>query len=239
MVGSGAAMGFLALAFWLVPLPGGRRVQPEPTPATARATAKATPDPTAPTGASHTAHSPRLVTVPLLLLGIAIGTYVASEVGVSNWLVRFLEPAPISTATLALSLFWAGLAAGRLVSSQIADRFDHIRFTTACAWLLAVALTGAIVVPLLPVSIALFALAGFASGPIFPMIVAIGGERYPDRSAGVGGFLTGMGVVGGTIYPPAMGILSVTVGLPIAMFGNVLLAVACGVALVLVGRQRG
>ena len=239
MVGSGAAMGFLALAFWLVPLPGGRRAGPPSAPATTTATPAATPDPTARTAASPTALSPRLVTVPLLLLGIAIGTYVASEVGVSNWLVRFLEPAPISTATLALSLFWAGLAAGRLVSSQIADRFDHIRFTTACAWLLAVALTGAIVVPLLPASIALFALAGFASGPIFPMIVAIGGERYPDRSAGVGGFLTGMGVVGGTIYPPAMGILSVTVGLPIAMFGNVLLAVACGVALVLVGRQRG
>ena len=50
------------------------------------------------------------------------------------------------------------------------------------------------------------------------------------RSAGVGGFLTGMGVVGGTIYPPAMGLLSVTVGLPVAMFGNVLLAVIFVVA---------
>ena len=31
-----------------------------------------------------------LLTGPLLLLGIAIATYVASEVGVSNWIVRFL-----------------------------------------------------------------------------------------------------------------------------------------------------
>ena len=37
-----------------------------------------------------------------------------SEVGVSNWLVRFLEPAPLTTATLALSLYWAGLTVGRL-----------------------------------------------------------------------------------------------------------------------------
>ena len=79
------------------------------------------------------------------------------------------------------------------MSSQIADRFDHVRFTTTCALLLGVALAGAIAVPSLPVSIALFAVSGFASGPIFPMIVAIGGERYADRSAAVSGLLTGFG----------------------------------------------
>ena len=30
---------------------------------------------------------------------------------------------------------------------------------------------------MLPLSIALFGLAGVASGPVFPMIVALGGER--------------------------------------------------------------
>ena len=74
-----------------------------------------------------------LLAGPLLLLGIAIAAYVASEVGVSNWIVRFLEPAPLATATLALSLYWAGLTVGRLVSSVIADRFDHLRFTIACS----------------------------------------------------------------------------------------------------------
>jgi MFS transporter, FHS family, glucose/mannose:H+ symporter len=178
------------------------------------------------------------VALPLALLGIAILTYVASEVGVSNWLVRFLEPAPLSTATLALSLFWGGLAVGRLVSSQLADRFDHVTFTAACAVILSVALIGAIAVPSLPMSIALFAVVGVASGPIFPMIQAIGGERYPDRSAAVGGLLTGCGVVGGTIYPPLMGVLSVTVGLTAAMFGNVILGFVCAGVLLAVRRDR-
>ena len=91
-------------------------------------------------GAVEPASTPRAARVgrsllagPLLLLGVAIAAYVASEVGVSNWIVRFLEPAPLTTATLALSLFWAGLTVGRLVSSAIADRFDHLRFTVACA----------------------------------------------------------------------------------------------------------
>ena len=41
-----------------------------------------------------------------------------------------------------------------------------------------------------------------------------------------------MAIVGSIVYPPAMGFLSVTVGLTFAMLGNALLAVACVVALV-------
>ena len=177
------------------------------------------------------------VSLPLALLGLAILAYVAAEVGVSNWIVRYLGSAPLSTATLALSLFWGGLAVGRLISARIADRFDHVRFTVACAIGLAVALLGAIVVPSLPVSIALVTRTGVACGPIFPMIIAIGGERHADRSAGVGALLTGFGVVGGTVYPPLMGVLSVTVGLTAAMLGNVLLGLVCAAALVAFARR--
>jgi fucose permease len=170
------------------------------------------------------------------LLGFAIAAYVASEVGVSNWVVRFLEPAPLTTATLALSLFWLGIMLGRLVSSAIADRFDHLTFTVVCALAMGVLIGVAVLTPALPLSILAFAAAGAAAGPIFPMIVAIGGERYPERSAAVGGSLVGMAVVGSTIYPPLMGFLSVTVGLTVAMLGNVVLALACAIALVVFGR---
>jgi FHS family glucose/mannose:H+ symporter-like MFS transporter len=173
----------------------------------------------------------------LLLLGIAIAAYVASEVGVSSWLVRFLEPAPLTTATLALSLYWAGLTVGRLVASVIADRFDHLRFTIACALAVAFLVAVAVLAPSLPISIAAFAAAGVASGPVFPMIVAIGGERYPERSAAVGGSLTGMGIVGSIVYPPTMGLLSVTVGLTVAMLGASLLAIASALALMAFGRE--
>jgi nitrate/nitrite transporter NarK len=107
----------------------------------------------------------------------------------------------------------------------------------ACAAGLAIVLVGAILIPSLPVSIGLFALAGVASGPIFPMIIAIGGERYRDRSTAVSGFLGGTGVLGSIVYPAIMGFLSVSVGLTIAMLGNAVLALACAIALVLVGRS--
>ena len=224
-VGTGAIVSLLAVAYAIVPMPSGRR-------ANEAASAGA---PAAPGGL----RGRRLLAGPLLLLGIAIATYVASEVGVSNWLVRFLEPAPLTTATLALSLYWAGLTVGRLISSAIADRFDHLRFTIACVLALAALVAVAVLIPMLSLSMAAFALAGVASGPVFPMIVAIGGDRYPERSAAVGGSLTGMAVVGSTVYPPLMGFLSVTVGLTVAMLGNAVLAIASALALVAFGRVTG
>lgn len=234
-IGTGVVVATLTLAYVVVPMPGGRRTAADRAASEARASvADATRGP-------GTGDDRRLLAGPLLLLGLAIAAYVASEVGVSNWLVRFLDPAPLTTATLALTLFWAGIAVGRLVSSAIADRFDHLRFTITSAIGMAVFVGLAVTAPTLPLSIAAFAAAGVASGPVFPMIVAIGGERYPERSAAVGGALTGMAVAGSVIYPPAMGLLSVTVGLTAAMLGNVVLALVSALALVAFGRatRRG
>jgi hypothetical protein len=44
-------------------------------------------------------------------------------------------------------------------------------------------------------------------------------------------------VTGSTTYPPIMGFLSVSVGLTVAMVGNIILGLACAGALVLVGRS--
>jgi FHS family glucose/mannose:H+ symporter-like MFS transporter len=176
---------------------------------------------------------------PLIALEIAIGCYVASEIGVSNWLIRFLEDAPLALATTSLSLFWGGLAVGRLVSARVSDRFDHLQFAAISALAAGVATIAAVLVPSTEASIALFAVVGFASGPVFPLIIAIGGERHPGRSSAVSGFLTASAVIGGTIYPPVMGFLSVNVGLPVAMLGAGALGVACSGALLLARPRRG
>jgi len=219
MVVSAVPLVGLAIAYAFVPMPSGRRPRSEPA-------------------AAGPIAAGRLLSGPLILLGVAIATYVAAEIGVSNWLVRYLEPAPLATATLALSLTWAGATVGRLLSSAISDRFDHLRFTIVCIVAMGLAIAAAVAAPSLPLSITLFTLAGVASGPVFPMIIALGGERYPERSAAVGGSLVGFAVVGSTIYPPAIGFLSVTVGLPIAMAGNAVLSLLGAGALIAFGRSR-
>ena len=85
--------------------------------------------------------------------------------------------------------------------------------------------------PSVGASIVLFGLVGFASGPVFPMIVAIAGDRFPERSAAVGGFMTGAAVFGSVLYPPIMGFMSVNIGLAAAMLGAGVLSLACAVSL--------
>ncbi|HJW21266.1 MAG TPA: MFS transporter, partial [Candidatus Limnocylindrales bacterium] len=156
---------------------------------------------------------------PLLFLTFAIACYVASEIGVSSWTVRFLHELPLETATLALSGFWAGLAVGRLAAAKWSDRFSHDAIAAAASCLAGIGVIVAVVSPSPAVSIAAIAIAGIGSGPVFPLIVAIGGELYPARVAAVAGTLTASAVLGGIVYPPLMGLMSESIGLAAGLLG--------------------
>ncbi len=187
--------------------------------------------------APHPSDSPRpllaWVPLPLLLLALGIALYVASELGISSWLVRFLDKAPVGVATLALSLYWAGLALGRLVGSRIGDRATAIAVATVCGVASGAALVGGVLAPWLPLSMTLFAVGGVFSGPIYPMIVAAAGDLYSSRATAVSGVLASAAVVGSIIYPPVMGFISGAVGLGVGMVGAGLLAIACAAVLVM------
>jgi fucose permease len=174
---------------------------------------------------------------PLIALAVAIAFYVGAEIGVSDWLVRFLATASLGLATSALALFWGCLALGRAVSAVLGDRFDHARFAAVSALAASVALIAAVLVPSLPASIVLFGVVGFAFGPIYPLIMAVGGDRFPARAAAVSGFLSGCAVIGAIVYPPVMGFVSVGAGLGAAMSGAAGLSLACGLVLLAFSRR--
>lgn len=198
-------------------------------------------DPAQGNGTAPATLRPLGVPLPLVLLSLAIACYVAAELGVSSWLVRYLDDAPIAVATLALSLFWAALALGRLVSSFIVDRMGAVRFATTWAIACGLAIVAAINVPSLPLAVACFAVAGFAAGPVFPMILAIGGTLYPGRASTVSSVLTSAAIVGSLVYPPLMGVVSDAAGLWVSMLGAGLFAFASAAAIYAgarVGRLR-
>ena len=132
LVGTGVAVLAVGALVLVVAMPDGRRPHPGPLSVAVRHGRD---------GGRATGRIPG----PLLLLCLAIGCYIASEVGVTDWLVRFLTAAPLTTATGALALYWAGLAIGRLVSARIADRFDHLRYVAVAASLMSVSLLAAVV----------------------------------------------------------------------------------------------
>ena len=171
--------------------------------------------------------------LPLALLAAAMFCYVAAELGVSTWLVRFLGPvAPLTTATATLSVFWGGLAVGRAVGSVIADRIGPVVFATGCIALGSVALIGAAATPGLPLTIALFALAGLCFGPVYPMIMVLGARAYPDRLSAVSGTIAAAGILGAVVYPPLIGVIAAQAGIALGIVGAGLLGVPTVVAVI-------
>jgi fucose permease len=165
--------------------------------------------------------------VPFAGLALSIGLYVAMEMGISNWVVKLeLDAhASIELATGVLSAFWLGLTIGRLLSKRLAERIDYALFTCACIALASLVLIGAALVPWPAAGLALFGLVGLFSGPIYPMIMAMGGNIYPHRLAALSGSLAAAAVAGSVIYPPLMGALAGVIGLRSGMIGAALLGV--------------
>jgi fucose permease len=165
--------------------------------------------------------------LPFVGLALSIGLYVATEMGVSNWVVKLeLESgASIALATGVLSAFWLGLTIGRLLSNRLAERIDYALFTGSCIALTSLTLIGAALAPWPAAGIALFGVAGLFSGPVYPMIMAMGGNIYPHRLAALSGSLAAAAVAGSVIYPPLMGALAGVIGLRSGMIGAALLGI--------------
>jgi fucose permease len=225
VISSGAGWQSLVAATAVVAAPialalATRRVPPVHPATEARSPQARAPEPRPPQAQAPEPRSRRRrLPIPLLGLAIAIAMYVAAEIGVSNWLVRFLDEAPVAQATLALSLFWAGIALGRFVSSFIADRVGPVRYAVTWTTAGGIAIVASLLAPTVPIAIACFAIAGFAAGPTYPMIVAIGGQLVPGRSSLVSSVLVSAALIGSIIYPPLMGVLSEAVGLRVGMLG--------------------
>lgn len=131
-----------------------------------------------------------------------------------------------------LSLFWGGLAAGRLISNWLAERIDYAAFTVGCITLSSLALMAAVLSASLPLTAALFALTGLFCGPIYPMIMALGGNLYPRRLAALSGALSGSAVAGSIIYPPLMGLMAAHIGLRGGMIGAALLGLPAALGII-------
>ena len=218
-----AATAVLALAFAVLiartPMPSGRHVREAQVEPSSRAAIFAS--------------------VAYVAVAVAIATYVSAEIGVSTWLVRYLSAAPLEIATGALGVYWAGLTLGRLFGALTADRIPTLPFAIVAVLGASVALVGAVGTADVAWSVVLLGLVGFGYGPVFPLIMAMAGRRFPRRTSVVAGSLTGMAVLGGLVYPPLMGLLSESVGIRIGMLGAAALGGLCAGAMFVADRARG
>lgn len=141
---------------------------------------------------------------PIRLLGfwafaaIAI-LYAFAEGTFSNWSVIYLHEVkhlPEMTAALALSLFWAAMAGGRLLVSAIVTRIPAQRVWLSLPLLMVSAFLALPYANTPVVGVGLFALAGLACSGFFPLTIGLSSTRYPHHVAWVSSMMVAALMVG-------------------------------------------
>lgn len=170
----------------------------------------------------------------LYLLALFLFLYVACEVGVWNWLVKYLidvRKVDENSARNILSLGFAlGLLVGRLVVSRILVNVSALSVTLGASFAMA-ATTFWMLQSSSPAAawVAVFC-AGLAMAPMFPTTLAIVGDAFPVMTATAMGLVITCGWIGLAVSSPIIGNVAQSSSLQTAL----LLLPAFSVAMILV-----
>jgi fucose permease len=155
-----------------------------------------------PPGTQRRRHLPWLALLPFAAL---LFIYVGSESGFGSWVSTQMERVALSTAataTVATSLFWAGLTTGRALASLGLRRLTNYQV-----------ISGALIVVGIGAAFFLFGgrnetvglsasfLVGLGCGPVFPTAFTVASGLYPEARGTLSGLLIATGAIGGVIIP--------------------------------------
>lgn len=144
----------------------------------------------------------------LWLLSLFLFLYVAAEVGVWNWLAKYLisRGVPEKDALNTLSLGFAlGLLVGRVVISRVLTKVAAPTVTLASA--VAMTVTTYLMLQTGDPTIAWIAVfcAGLAMAPVFPTTLAMVGDTFPVATATAMGIVITFGWIGLAVSSPIIG----------------------------------
>lgn len=187
---------------------------------------------------------------PAYWLGfLALFVYVGVETGISNWIAEYFVSvfkAPIPTGSFMVSLFWAGLLAGRFGIPVFQKAIKREKILVALSSLMAfsvVALTAigfmgtGKIVSILAGTIVIFA--GVGCSIIYPNVMSIVGDFFPQTQSEAVGFAAMGGGLGSLVFPYLMSAIATAWGIrtgfmTYALFSIVI--VALNVSLVRLGK---
>jgi fucose permease len=182
---------------------------------------------------THRAHPGRLA-----MFGVVFASYVAVEVGTGGWVTSHLRAvgSGADVAVFATSLFFAGLATGRLVAAPVGLRVGPGPMLLACTVGASAALALAWAAPMGGIA---YFLAGMAMGPIFPTGLAWVARDQPLARHAIPTMLIA-GNIGGLLLPPLVGVLVGAVGAaaaPLPLAASAALCAAAVAALLVHGHR--
>jgi fucose permease len=180
----------------------------------------------------------QVVLLPGVALVIAIIFLdIGAEAGIGAWLSRYLQvhrdATPVA-AGWAVSLFYAGMVAGRLLFGVWTPPLPRHRVLLIAA-IFCAALTGAMVFTALPMTLPVATGAGFAVALVVPFGLATIRDRCPDALSGAAtSAALGVACIGGLVFPPIIGAAAQWTG----SFSGAMM-VPAGLFVVIVGLAAG
>jgi fucose permease len=177
---------------------------------------------------------PPIYRSPLVwMLGLVLLLYVGAESGIGGWVTTYMDrttPMRYEQATLIASGFWLALTIGRLVSVFLGLRLSANR-------VLALSLGGSFLGGILmaagsgnqSLTIASVLLTGFCFGSVFPTVISLTTEAFPNAPGRAVSVVAAMGSVGGMLIPWMQGLLLEQVS---ALSSMIFVTIAIGLMLV-------
>ena len=219
-----AAAGWLhvAIAAWAacVPLPG-----PAPRGGASRGGV----------GSAHAA----LAIGPLLPLAAIAFAYVGVESSVTVFAIPYATGAlglDAARGQLGISAFWLGLLVGRVALLGLRGALDA-RVLVASGVASAALLAATSALPIAPLELALFS-AGTALGSVYPLMIALAGQRFPSARGTAAGLVAGAGALGGFAVPWLTGMTGDAAGIGVGLGSLALWCAAIAAAAALARRVR-
>jgi fucose permease len=143
--------------------------------------------------------------LPFALVGFA---YVGIESSLTIFAAAYAQGAlalPVERGLAAISAFWLGLLGGRLALLAVRRRIDAKLLVAAGllgAAVLALGLGARLACPEL-----VFAAVGVALGFVFPVMIALAAERFPEARGTATGLVAGAAALGGFVLPWVHGVV--------------------------------
>jgi len=155
-----------------------------------------------------------------LLFAALLGVYVGTETGIGGWLTKYMVSVRQVTLVYAgnvLSVYWLGLAAGRLVLSVVSHHAREEALLVVLTLVATTAMCGVLMVEQSVGVVICAALTGLGFSGIFPAVIALGGRSHPHDTAGVTSVMIAGAGLGGILIPWTMSAVADAAGLTAGM----------------------
>lgn len=151
----------------------------------------------------------KIAWVGLIPFGLMLFVYVGVEMGFATWIspqMTLVASSSVAMGALGISLFWAGLTAGRFFASIIAGRVANKLLLLLGIGMVGVGVLSVLLFPAIEgVLLILSFVVGFGCAPIFPLAITILNTRYPHGFGAVSGVIIAVGNSGAVVLPAVQG----------------------------------